>query len=126
MNFLYMFALLQVYELFRTDSSLLLESADIIKGLVSFYNLAGRISLAAEDKLSWPRLGLKRLHDRYRQRSLPCPTPCEYISEELGWWNWGCFDRKADWIGHGYWWRSMHGEAKSLDNMAGICIDMYT
>jgi hypothetical protein len=95
-----------------------------IRAIISHFNSTKR--LRVHNQSEWPRHELKGIQDRYHQGSLPPPTPCEYIDESLGWWNWGMFDKANEWIGHGWWWRSMAGkDCKELDNMAGSSMNDY-
>ena len=58
---------------------------------------------------------------------MPPETPAEYIDETYAWWNWGCHEqRKEEWLGHGYFWRSSPKDNNEpLDNMAGSSQNDY-
>lgn len=118
----------------------LVKAQDPIRAVLSWYNHTVRLALRNNEE--WPRAelaALARAHtaacDRLGRGAgaasededgdyaggpsqvLPPQTPCEYVEEPLAWWGFGQYDRAAEWLGHGYFWRGPPNTAVQ----AGLC-----
>lgn len=112
------------------DDKALTGVAGDVRAVLSEYNIKHRLCI--KDRSSWPR---QELVDLAREVFSPygfltCPTPCEFVDPSYAWWGWGTHeDRRADWIGHGWFWKARPEQAglkeEKIENMAGSSLNDF-